>query len=123
MGDSSARYRRRKRGQATYRLVRYADDFVVLVKGGSQSRPTPAAGLALNLGYLRSGRPSKPPNSDPTGFLQTGASNPTLLDRRSLQHLLEETPTDSFHGSKADLKNPALVWPLATCGGTPLSSE
>jgi RNA-directed DNA polymerase len=33
MGDSSARHRRRRKGLATYRLVRYADDFVVLVKG------------------------------------------------------------------------------------------
>jgi hypothetical protein len=33
MGDSSARHRRRHRGEATYRLVRYADDFVVLVHG------------------------------------------------------------------------------------------
>jgi RNA-directed DNA polymerase len=35
MGDSSARHRRRKKGLATYRLVRYADDFVVLVNGNS----------------------------------------------------------------------------------------
>jgi RNA-directed DNA polymerase len=28
MGDSSARHRRRRKGLATYRLVRYADDFV-----------------------------------------------------------------------------------------------
>ena len=28
------RHRRRTRGEATYRLVRYADDFVVVVKGG-----------------------------------------------------------------------------------------
>jgi len=33
MGDSSARHRRRRRGQPTYRLVRYADDFVVVVHG------------------------------------------------------------------------------------------
>jgi RNA-directed DNA polymerase len=33
MGDSSARHRRRRRGLATYRLVRYADDFVVMVVG------------------------------------------------------------------------------------------
>ncbi len=33
MGDSSARHRRRAKGLATYRLVRYADDFVVLVSG------------------------------------------------------------------------------------------
>ncbi len=33
MGDSSARRRRRIKGLATYRLVRYADDFVVMVKG------------------------------------------------------------------------------------------
>jgi RNA-directed DNA polymerase len=33
MGDSSARHRRRRKGLATYRLVRYADDFVVLVAG------------------------------------------------------------------------------------------
>jgi RNA-directed DNA polymerase len=33
MGDSSARHRRRQRGLATYRLVRYADDFVVMVHG------------------------------------------------------------------------------------------
>jgi RNA-directed DNA polymerase len=33
MGNSSARARRRRRGEATYRLVRYADDFVILVHG------------------------------------------------------------------------------------------
>ena len=33
MGDSSTRHRRRRRGEATYRLIRYADDFVVVVHG------------------------------------------------------------------------------------------
>jgi RNA-directed DNA polymerase len=33
MGTPSARHRRRHTGQATYRLVRYADDFVILVSG------------------------------------------------------------------------------------------
>ena len=33
MGDFNARHRRRRKGLATYRLVRYADDFVVLVTG------------------------------------------------------------------------------------------
>lgn len=33
MGGSSARHRRRRRGLPTYRLVRYADDFVVVVHG------------------------------------------------------------------------------------------
>jgi RNA-directed DNA polymerase len=33
MGDASARHRRRRKGLATYRLVRDADDFVVLVNG------------------------------------------------------------------------------------------
>jgi RNA-directed DNA polymerase len=33
MGDPSARHRRRTKGLATYRLVRYADDLVVLVHG------------------------------------------------------------------------------------------
>ncbi|MEU5938042.1 group II intron reverse transcriptase/maturase [Micromonospora sp. NPDC047548] len=32
-GDGNQRDRRRKRGLATWRLVRYADDFIVLVKG------------------------------------------------------------------------------------------
>jgi RNA-directed DNA polymerase len=32
-GDSDARYRRRRKGEATYRIVRYADDFVVMVAG------------------------------------------------------------------------------------------
>ena len=32
-GDPSARYRHRKRGGATYRIVRYADDFVIMVCG------------------------------------------------------------------------------------------
>ena len=36
MGDSSARHRRRRRGLATYRLVRYADDFVVMVNGSGE---------------------------------------------------------------------------------------
>ena len=33
MGSVGQRYRRRKRGQATYRLVRFADDFVICVAG------------------------------------------------------------------------------------------
>jgi RNA-directed DNA polymerase len=33
MGNAGARHRRRARGLATYRLVRYADDFVVMVHG------------------------------------------------------------------------------------------
>jgi RNA-directed DNA polymerase len=32
-GTDDARYRHRKRGGATYRIVRFADDFVVMVKG------------------------------------------------------------------------------------------
>jgi RNA-directed DNA polymerase len=32
-GGDSARYRHRKRGGATYRIVRYADDFVIMVHG------------------------------------------------------------------------------------------
>ena len=35
-GNEPARKRRRRRGLATYRLVRYADDFVVMVKGTRQ---------------------------------------------------------------------------------------
>jgi RNA-directed DNA polymerase len=33
MGTESQRHRRRRRGEATWRLVRYADDFVVMVAG------------------------------------------------------------------------------------------
>lgn len=33
MGDSHARARRRRKGQPNYRLIRYADDFVVMVAG------------------------------------------------------------------------------------------
>lgn len=33
MGNASARHRRRRKGLPTYRLVRYADDFVVMVAG------------------------------------------------------------------------------------------
>jgi RNA-directed DNA polymerase len=33
MGDFNARHRRRSKGLATYRLIRYADDFVVVVSG------------------------------------------------------------------------------------------
>ena len=33
MGDSNARHRRRRQGEATYRLIRYADDFVIVVHG------------------------------------------------------------------------------------------
>jgi RNA-directed DNA polymerase len=51
MGDSSARHRRRRKGLATYRLVRYADDFVVMVNGtrahAEGSREEVVAVLAL----------------------------------------------------------------------------
>src|SRR5256885_15535739 len=33
MGSGSQRHRRRLRGETTYRLVRYADDFVICVAG------------------------------------------------------------------------------------------
>jgi hypothetical protein len=33
MGDFNARAYRRRKGQATYRIIRYADDFVVMVAG------------------------------------------------------------------------------------------
>jgi RNA-directed DNA polymerase len=36
MGNVGQRYRDRKRGEATYRLVRYADDFVICVAGERQ---------------------------------------------------------------------------------------
>jgi RNA-directed DNA polymerase len=50
MGDASARHRRRAKGLATWRLVRYADDFVVMVAGtrahAEQLRAEVAAVLA-----------------------------------------------------------------------------
>ena len=39
-GDFNARSSRRRKGLATYRLVRYADDFVIMVSG---TRATPRA--------------------------------------------------------------------------------
>ncbi len=49
-GDSSARYYRRSKGKATYKIVRYADDFVVMVAGtrahAEQLRAEVAAVLA-----------------------------------------------------------------------------
>ncbi len=36
MGTVSQRYHARKRGEATYRLIRYADDFVICVAGDRQ---------------------------------------------------------------------------------------
>jgi RNA-directed DNA polymerase len=33
MGDHNARYRRRRKGLANWRLIRYADDWVVMVAG------------------------------------------------------------------------------------------
>ena len=40
MGNSDARKRRRRKGLANYRLVRFADDWVVMVAG---TKPTPSA--------------------------------------------------------------------------------
>ena len=36
MGDATQRYRHRKRGGGTWRLIRYADDFVVMVFGARE---------------------------------------------------------------------------------------
>src|SRR5215218_9226985 len=50
MGTANLRAQRRYRGEATYRLIRYADDFVVVVKGerrhAEQLREEVAAVLA-----------------------------------------------------------------------------
>jgi RNA-directed DNA polymerase len=57
MGDSSARHRRRRRGEATYRLVRYADDFVVLVHGTrdhAEALRDKAAGVLAPMGLALS---------------------------------------------------------------------
>ncbi len=57
MGDSSARDRRRQKGLATYRLVRYADDFVVLVNGTrkqAEGLQTEIAAVLSMMGLRRS---------------------------------------------------------------------
>ena len=46
MGTVSQRYSARKRGEATYRLVRYADDFVICVAGTRQHAEALAAETA-----------------------------------------------------------------------------
>jgi len=46
MGTVSQRYSARKRGEATYRLVRYADDFVICVAGTRQHAEALAADTA-----------------------------------------------------------------------------
>ncbi len=58
MGDSSARHRRRRRGQPTYRLVRYADDFVVVVhstKAHVEALRDEAATVVAPMGQRRDG--------------------------------------------------------------------
>jgi RNA-directed DNA polymerase len=53
MGSPAARQRRRHKGQATYRLVRYADDFVILVSGTraqAEALRDEAAGVLAPLG-------------------------------------------------------------------------
>jgi RNA-directed DNA polymerase len=51
-GDFNARGRRRRKGMATYRLVRYADDFVVLVAGTRAHAETLRDELAAVLGPM-----------------------------------------------------------------------
>jgi RNA-directed DNA polymerase len=51
-GDFNARGRRRRKGMATYRLVRYADDFVVLVAGTRAHAETLRDELAALLGPM-----------------------------------------------------------------------
>jgi RNA-directed DNA polymerase len=48
-GNKDARQRRRRRGQATYRLIRYADDFVVMVAGARSDAETLQAEVAAVL--------------------------------------------------------------------------
>jgi RNA-directed DNA polymerase len=53
MGTESQRHRRRKRGEATWRLVRYADDFVVMVAGThahAQALRDEVAGVLATMG-------------------------------------------------------------------------
>jgi RNA-directed DNA polymerase len=52
MGTGSQRYRRRARGEATYRLVRYADDFVICVAGERRHAETLVTQTARILGPL-----------------------------------------------------------------------
>jgi RNA-directed DNA polymerase len=51
-GDFNARSRRRRKGMATYRLVRYADDFVVLVAGTRAHAETLRDEVAAVLGPM-----------------------------------------------------------------------
>lgn len=43
MGNQTQRYRAQQRGAATYRLIRYADDFVVMVNGSRDQPPASTA--------------------------------------------------------------------------------
>jgi hypothetical protein len=47
-GDFNARSRRRRKGMATYRLVRYAGDFVVLAAGTRRMSPWPDRGRSAH---------------------------------------------------------------------------
>jgi RNA-directed DNA polymerase len=62
VGTSNQRHRRRLRGEATYRLVRYADDFVICVAGDrrhAEQLVTQTARVIAPLGLALSGEKTR----------------------------------------------------------------
>jgi len=83
MGPSHARERRRRKGLANYRLIRYADDFVVMVAGTRACRE-PAGGGRSGAGRdgptpIRGQDEDRPPRR---GLRLPGASHPAAPQAR-----------------------------------------
>jgi RNA-directed DNA polymerase len=117
---SSARQERRRKGQATYRLVRYADDFVVLVAGtrahAEALREEAAAGLR-SVGLRLSEAKTRIAHLD-EGFEFLGFRIQRHEKRGTGQHLIYTYPSKMALGAVKravrKLTQGTTNWPLST---------
>ena len=95
MGDSHAREQRRRKGLANYRLVRYADDFVVLVAGDrahAESLRTETAAVLAPIGLRLSERKTTIAHID-EGFVFLGFRIRRHKKRGTVKHHVYTYPS------------------------------
>jgi RNA-directed DNA polymerase len=100
-GDSSGRYRHRKRGGATYRIVRYADDFVIMVHGSkahAEGLWDEVAGVLAPLGLRLSAAKSRACHLD-EGFDFLGFRIQRRRKKGTSKHYVYTYPSKTALGS------------------------
>jgi RNA-directed DNA polymerase len=124
MGDANARHRRGRRGEATYRPIRYADDFVILVHGTrahAEALRDQAAAVLAPMGLRLSPAKTKichiEEGFDFLGFRSSGSRNEAAGNRPSTPTRPRKQCTRSpARCARSPDRDSTCLWPSYSTG-------